>query len=229
MVRRLHAAASSRGRAALPADRAQDPVRRQARLLRDPRPRRPGEGPPLPGPPRRLPGLRRGHGRHLLRQLQRQAHGLRVRPDGRGQQDRPHPRQRRVGVGHHLGRGLGRRGGARRLGLDRRVQGAAQPAPLRAAGRAGLGHARLALDRPQPGREPVAADPAPEHRPDAPARRAARDPRPAALAPRRAAAVRARARRAPGPRSRATAPTARARWASTRSSGSRATSRSTRR
>ena len=42
------------GAAAVAADRAQDPLRRPARLLRHPRLRRPGEGAPLPRPPRRL-------------------------------------------------------------------------------------------------------------------------------------------------------------------------------
>ncbi len=124
---------------------------------------------------------RRRRRRRLLRQLQRQAHGLRVRPHGGRQQDRPHPRERRDRVGHDLGRGLGRRGRPRREGLDGRVPGAAEPAAVRAAGRAGLGHARLALDRPQPGRGPVAAHPAAEHRTHVPARRAARDPGVAAL------------------------------------------------
>ena len=150
----------------------------------------------------RYPGRRddfsRRHRRHLLRQLQRQAHRLRVRPHGRRQQDRPHPRQRRDRVGHHLGRRLGRQGGPRRARLDGRVPRAPEPAPLRPPGGAGVGPARLALDRPQPGRGPVAAHPAPEHGAHVPARRAARHPRAAALPPRRAAAPRARHGRARG-------------------------------
>ena len=190
---RLHAAAPDRGRPALAADRAQDPVRRQARLLRDPRPRRPGEGAPLPGPPRRLPGLRGGHRRHLLRQLQRQAHRLRVRPDGRGQQDRPHPRQRR----DRSGTPPGTRSGTARWRTTTQGWTAEFRVPLNQLRYGpqdeqvwGM-HAWRWIDA-QPGRGPVAADPAPEHGPHVPARRAARDPRPAALAPRRAAAARGR-------------------------------------
>lgn len=188
---RLDPADPDRGRRAVAEDRAQDPLRREARLLRDPGLGRPGEGAPLPGPPRRLHGRHRGR---LLRQLQLQAQRVRVRPHRRRQQDRPHPRQRRGGVGHHLGRGLGRQGRPRRAGLDRRVPGAAQPAALRAAAGAGVGAARVALDQPQPRGGAVAADPAPEQRAHAPARRARRDPRPAAAAPPRAAAARRRPR-----------------------------------
>ena len=56
-----------------------------------------------------------------------------------------------------------------------------------------MGPALLALDRPQPGGGPVAADPAPEQRPHAPAGRAARDPRARAAPPPRALAARGRA------------------------------------
>ncbi len=59
----------------------------------------------------RYPGRRddfdRRHRRRLLRQLQRQADRLRVRPHRGRQQDRPHPRQRRDRVGHDLGRRSG--------------------------------------------------------------------------------------------------------------------------
>ena len=209
---RLHAADPDRGRPALAADRAQDPLRRPERLLRDPRLRRPGEGAPLPRAARRL---HRRHRRRLLRQLQQQADRLRVRPHRRGQQDRPHPRQRRDRVGHDVGPRLGRQGRPRRAGLDGRVPRAPQPAALRPAGGAGLGPPRLALDRPQPGRGPVAAHPAPEHRAHVPARRAARHPRPAPPAPRRAAALRAGAGEHGPVRPRAEAPTAPARSAST--------------
>ena len=104
-------------------------------------------------------------------------------------------------MGHELGRGLGRQGGPRRTRLDGRVPHPAQPAPLRRRGGAGLGPARLALDRPQSGGGAVATHPAQEQRPDVPPRRTARHPRPQALAPRRAPATRrrlARTRQRPG-------------------------------
>ncbi len=123
MGRRLHAAAPVRGRPALAADRAQDPLRRQAPLLRDPRLRRsrPRSTATRAGATTSRYAVR--HRRGLLRQLQRQAHRLRVRPDRGRQQDRPDPRQRRDGVGHELGRRLGRQGRPRRRRAGRRSSG----------------------------------------------------------------------------------------------------------
>ncbi len=182
---RLHAANAHRGGEAVGAHGAQDPLRRQVRLLRDPRVRRSCQGPPLPRPARRH---HRRHRRRLLQQLQRQAHGVRVRPDGGRQQDRPHPGQRRDRVGHELGRRLGRGGGPRRDRLDGGGPRALQPVALRAAGRAGLGPPRLALDRSQPGRGPVAAHPAAEHGTHVQPGGAPRHPGAQALAPPRGAA-----------------------------------------
>ena len=216
--RELHAEHADGGRAPDGADRAQGPLRRQEPLLRDPRVRRSRQDPRAPRPPRRLRRVRDRRRRYLLRQLQRQAHGLRVRPHRRRGKDRPHPRQRRAGVGHHLGRRLGRQGRARRKGLDGGVPRSPQPAAVRQAEGAGLGHARVALAHPQQGGEPVAAHPAPEHREDVPARRVARDPRPAARHGTSSCCRTWSARRPPARRCPATARTAPGRSASTRRS-----------
>ena len=68
------------------------------------------------------------------------------------------------GLGHDMGRRVGRQGGARAERLDRRVPDSAEPVALQPAGRADLGHARVAVDQSLPGREPVEPHPAARHR-----------------------------------------------------------------